>query len=169
MDTTGLSSALTTVESALWDLERELAAQEKIVSLLRERRDQLATTATHLRKFLEEIPRQAEPESPPRAEAGNGDAAVDVGRDVGLPIVRPKTTDGIVKILDDLGGEGSLEDIRREFRDRGWLDPMFKKPDAALYAAAQRLMQAGRVERLGGGRYRLLPINGTRRVELDPM
>jgi hypothetical protein len=136
--------ALELVQSVRRKIEAELAAQERVVELLQEKWAELAETEAHLRRFQEAYASINGPESlPPEA------------REAQTVAVRPKTVDGVVAILTDLGGSGSLDDIRREFRERGWLDPSFRNPDAALYAATKRLSDSGRIVRLGGGQYQL--------------
>jgi hypothetical protein len=171
---TDLAQALQTVERRLQLLKNELDPQEQELAALREklaplersvaalqqRQEDLAAAATHLRSALEIAEATGgvasqEFDQPPIDESPNQGYSLDGQGGVGQT-PRPKTIDGVVKILVDLGGSGSLEDIRREFRERGWLDPTFKNPDAALYAATKRLVGVGRIERLGGGRYRLI-------------
>jgi hypothetical protein len=125
-----LQAALDALVAALQDVEDQLRPVEREAALLREKRDDLAEAVSRLRRI--------------------------VGTDAPAEFLRPKTTDGIVQILEERGGFGTLEDIRQEFRDRGWLEG-FGNPDAAVYAAAKRLADGGRIERLGEGRYRLVP------------
>ncbi len=171
---TDLAQALRTVESELRTVNDELAPKEQEVAVLREKlaplergvatlqqkRDALAAAVASLRTALETAGATAAAFSP---DSENGpsdhnlveDRPSNGGGTDQAP--RPRTADGVVAILTDLGGMGSLEAIRHEFRRRGWLDPEFKDPDAALYAATKRLTDRGRVERLGEGRYRLVP------------
>jgi hypothetical protein len=158
-----VEQALQVIEDQLRAVNDELEPQEREVTALREKleplerkvvalqrkREEFAAAATHLRNALET--------ADPADGADESEVRFDNGEEVGEQASRPKTIDGVLAILSDLGGSASMEDIRREFRERGWLDPSFKTPDAALYAAAKRLTQGGRVERLGAGNYRLLP------------
>jgi hypothetical protein len=151
--TDALRQALEAVETALRDIEAELGPRELHVALLREKRDDLTEAASRLRRTLQatvsddafEPPAPEPPASEDETEAPSGPA-------------RPMTTvEGVVQVLTDLGGSGSLADVRREYRERGWVDSAFKNPDAALYAATKRLAKAKRLVRLGGGQYRLVP------------
>jgi hypothetical protein len=174
---TDLAQALRTIETKLTAVKEELAPEERKVADLREQlaplerritslqqqRDSLAAAAANLHNALQTLQTGSPVGAPPPQDPENGQP--------GLPLVqdrrpsgeaadhapRPRTVDGVVKILTDLGGSGTLRDIRREFRERGWLDDSFRNSDAALYAATRRLADNGRLERLGEGRYRLLP------------
>jgi hypothetical protein len=126
-----LQAALDALVAALQDVEDQLRPVEREAALLRQKRDDLAEAVSRLRRIVGE------------------------GADVPAGFLRPKTTDGIVQILEDKGGFGTLEEIRQEFRNRGWLEG-FGNPDAAVYAATKRLADAGRIERMGEGRYRLV-------------
>ncbi|MFL5511104.1 MAG: hypothetical protein ACJ8CN_01535 [Gemmatimonadales bacterium] len=173
---TDLAQALQTIEAKLTavneelapeerkaaDLREELAPLESRIATLQQQRDSLAAAAVNLHSVLQalqagspvgaSLPQGSENGQPglPLVEGRqpNGDAADHTPR--------PRAVDGVVKILADLGGSGTLKDIRREFQERGW-SASFKKPEAALYAATKRLAENGRLERLGEGRYRLLP------------
>jgi hypothetical protein len=167
MDTTNaLQQALEAVETALRDIEAELGPRELQVALLREQRDDLTEAAARLRRALQATvsDHTSEPPAPPPPapeEAPEEALGGETGPPAGSP-PRPTTTvEGIVQVLTDLGGSGSLEDIRRQFHERGWLDSAFKNPDAALYAATKRLAVAKRLVRLGGGHYRLIPEGST--------
>jgi hypothetical protein len=169
-----LAQALQTVESKLHTVNDELAPQEhevaelrarldpleRKVTTLQQKRDALAAAAGNLRVALEMAGPTAAAFSSDSDDGLSDRQAVEdwlsngEGTDHGP---RPRTVDGVVAILTELGGMGTLEDIRRAFREREWLDPSFKDPDAALYAATKRLSDRGRIERLGGGQYRLIP------------
>jgi hypothetical protein len=155
-----LRRALAGVEMALRDVEAELGPRELHVALLREQRDNLVEAATRLRRTLEANvggdASEPPPSEPPPSESPPSESPASEGETE--PPSRPATTvDAVMRVLTDLGGSGSLKDIRREFHERGWLDSGFKNPDAALYAATKRLAKAKRLVRLGGGQYRLVP------------
>jgi multidrug efflux pump subunit AcrA (membrane-fusion protein) len=143
-------------------LQEQLAPLERALAALRQKREELASAVTHLRNALE-VDAPEDP-SPPATERppGGYEREADLGQSS-----RPKTIDGVVRILDDLGGEASLSEIRREFEARGWLDS-FKNGHEAVFAATRRLFDHGRIERLGEGRYRLLPEqrNGSQEVAM---
>lgn len=177
---THLAQALQTVESELRTVNEELGPKEQEVAVLRKRlaplersvatleqkRDALAAAVASIRTALDMAGATATAATAATAFSSDSetsppdhhlveDRPSNGGSTDQAP--RPRTADGVVAILTDLGGMGSLEAIRHEFRRRGWLDPEFKDPDAALYAATKRLTDRGRVERLGEGRYRLVP------------
>jgi hypothetical protein len=184
--TNTLRQALEGVESALQKVEAELGPRELHVALLREQRDDLLGAATRLRRTLEanlnndaSTPPESESPSPPLelplSEPPASEASASLEPELTasegeaeLPPRPPTTVDAVMQVLTDLGGSASLGDIRREFRDRGWLDSAFKNPDAALYAATKRLAKTKRLVRLGGGRYRLVPEKSNGEAHDDP-
>jgi hypothetical protein len=53
---------------------------------------------------------------------------------------RPASTDAVRVILQDHPDERvHIDDIRREMAERDWIDPEWKTPEAAVYAALKRL------------------------------
>jgi hypothetical protein len=156
---TAVNEELAPEERKAADLRKELAPLESRIATLQEQRDSLAAAAVNLHNALQ-TGRPAGASLPQGSESGQPIPPLVEGRqpngEAADRIPRPRAIDGVVKILADLGGSGTLKDIRREFQERGW-SASFKKPEAALYAATKRLAESGRLERLGEGRYRLLP------------
>jgi hypothetical protein len=178
---TAVKEELAPEERKAADLREQLAPLERRIATLQQQRDSLAAAAVSLHTVLQTL----QTGSPVGAlqtvrPAGTSPPQDSENDQPGLPLVedrqpngepadqtprprtsdhtpRPRTIDGVVKILSDLGGSGTLKDIRREFQERGWSEASFRKPEAALYAATKRLAESGRLERLGEGRYRLLP------------
>lgn len=58
---------------------------------------------------------------------------------------RPTSTDAVKMIMQDHADERiHIDAIRSEMADRGWIDPDWKTPEAAVYAALKRLTSKDR-------------------------
>lgn len=86
--------------------------------------------------------------SDPRAQMGLGAAEDDV------PMAEATSTDKVVELLREFDGRAIPRQlIVDEFARRGWVDPGWKEPEAAIRMAIKRAVDRGEAAPVAGGRY----------------
>ncbi|MEV6961341.1 hypothetical protein AB0M97_19500 [Streptomyces sp. NPDC051207] len=173
-ETRTLESALEVTQQQLAAAERELAVvrarAERDIAHARERVQRLSAAVYSLRDLL-----ATQGDNPAQRELFRHEA-VEVDTAHALNVAEgsvsestttemhgflerePRsTTDRAVAILADAGRPMRMPELRREWRRRGWVNPDWKTPDAAITMAFHRARKAGKVGRMLDGSW-VLPM-----------
>jgi hypothetical protein len=70
----------------------------------------------------------------------------------GHPEIRGR--EAVRRVLRDSGRAMRQRDLVEAVKERGWIDPNARNPDASIRVAARRLVEDGEVEKIGTGVYR---------------
>jgi hypothetical protein len=127
------------IRDVLAQIEQELREGEAELSRLTKRIEYLRQAAAGLRGLL--------PEDEPTHT--NHDLEADGGmrearssqprRQSEADHVIPDSYDAVRVILQEKAGEGvHIDEVRKQFRERGWMQPDWSRPDSAVYAALVR-------------------------------
>ncbi|MGB6162016.1 MAG: hypothetical protein WCF33_22830 [Pseudonocardiaceae bacterium] len=143
--------AVSNLQTAYAEVRRKLEEDRAQLDVLQRRVKFLEQSEAGLRGLLglDESPAAA------AAETGDDESAEQVDDDVAPAEAddtnRPKSIDAVQLILKDhIGDTIHIDTIRLEMKTRGWLNPAWAKPDAAIYAALTRLKERDpQVERVG--------------------
>jgi hypothetical protein len=127
------------IRDILAQIEQELREGEAELSRLTKRIEHLRQAAAGLRGLL---PEDEPPHTNPDLEADRGMREARSShprRQSEADHVIPDSYDAVRVILQEKAGEGvHIDEVRKQFRERGWIQPDWSKPDSAIYAALVR-------------------------------
>jgi hypothetical protein len=131
--------------------ERERARADMSESKERyERESRRARALVQVVKGLRELANQSpEPqsESPPTNEPS-------LTLEQAGELIAPRGQEAIRRVMKGSGRDWKPAQVIAEVRDRGWIDPDAKTPEAAIRVALRRAVDAGEVEKTVSGLYR---------------
>ncbi|MFD3838916.1 hypothetical protein ACFWWC_22065 [Streptomyces sp. NPDC058642] len=174
-ETRTLETALEVAQQQLAAAEQELVAvrerAHREVTRARERVQRLSMAVYSLRDVLAaqgvdpgQLPRvsvqffgEVEPTHAIGATAGVRAETAPVEGHQSMEREPLSTTDRAVAILADAGRPMRMPELRAEWARRGWVNPRWKTPDAAITMAFHRARKAGRVGRMLDGSW-VLPM-----------
>jgi hypothetical protein len=142
-------------EQRLAAADQELARAQEAARLADDRLAQAGRHAEALRSIvsglrqLEDFSRDPQKERLPVTNLGDSEPATEAEQ--------PRGREAIRRVMRENPKPWKQRDLIAAIRDRGWIDPNAKQPDAAIRIAVRRLAEAGEIEKVPGmaGVYRL--------------
>ena len=125
------------------------------------RQDALAKIVDGLRALAasEDVPQKERlPDVSETATVWAGITALGAGETMNGKV--PRGRQAIVRVLSEFDRAWGIRDLSDEIEKRGWIKPGARNTRAAVGVALKRLVDEGRVERVGYGSYRIPQISG---------